>query len=498
MSLDPVSRGPADIAALAADAAEASGEWFEALLDAVPTPLVLVEPGSARVLFANAAAGALAGDDLSRLPLDRVAAGERLDNLEIEWAQRDARLTLLVSADTLAPQRGRPAISVVTFEDVSGLRAAQRDAAFLARTGEVLGASLDIDETFDGLAELIVPHRADWCAIDVRELNGDLRRVADRGAAPGAVAGFDHVLVTGEPLVRDDALIVPLRVRGHVVGAITLALTGRGRRFGPDDLALIGDVGRRASTAIENAGLHGQILYVARTLQSSLLPSRLPQIPGFELATRYRAAGEGIDVGGDFYDVFRRAEGEWAFVLGDVVGKGPPAAALTALARYTTRAAALEHPEPSQVLGLLNEALLREDAPDRLMSAVQGRLVLGGAAPVLTFAAAGHPPLLLARDGHVRPVHTDGRLLGVLPEPQLEDRVLALQPGDTIVVYTDGLTDAGAPGRLLKMPDLVRALERVAGSPAEEVAGALEALAVDAGQGSPRDDLAIVVLRYTG
>jgi serine phosphatase RsbU (regulator of sigma subunit) len=106
--------------------------------------------------------------------------------------------------------------------------------------------------------------------------------------------------------------------------------------------------------------------------------------------------------------------------------------------------------------------------------------------------------LLLARDGHVQPVHTDGRLLGVLPEPQLEDRVLALQPGDTIVVYTDGLTDAGAPGRLLKMPDLVRAFERVAGSPAEEVAGALEALAVDAGQGSPRDDLAIVVLRYTG
>jgi serine phosphatase RsbU (regulator of sigma subunit) len=150
------------------------------------------------------------------------------------------------------------------------------------------------------------------------------------------------------------------------------------------------------------------------------------------------------------------------------------------------------------VLGLLNEALLREDAPDRLMSAVQGRLVLGGGAPVLTFAAAGHPPLLLARGRRVEPVPTEGRLLGVMPEAELEDRALTLQPGDTIVLYTDGLTDAGAPGRLLKIGDLVRAVEQVAGATAEAVAAALEARAVEAGEGSPRDDLAIVVLRYVG
>jgi serine phosphatase RsbU (regulator of sigma subunit) len=494
ITLVPVRRTPADIAGLA----EQPGTWSEALLDAVPTPLLLVEPGQGRVVFVNAAARALAGGELPPLPLDRVAAGERLDNVEIEWERPEMRRTLLVSSAALEAVPGQSAVSVVTYEDVSGLRAAQREAAFLARAGEVLGASLDIDETFARLAELIVPHRADWCAIDVRELSGDVRRVADRGADPGALPGADAAWATGEPLVRDDALVVALRVRGHVVGAIALAVDGDGRRFGADDLALMGDVARRASTAIENAGLHGQMLYIARTLQSSLLPPRLPDIPGFELAARYRAAGEGIEVGGDFYDVFRRAEGEWSFVLGDVVGKGPPAAALTALARYTTRAAALEHEAPSEVLGLLNDALLREDVPDRLMSAVQGRLALGGDAPVLTFAAAGHPPLLLARAGRVDAVATGGRLLGVMPDPELEDRALVLAPGDTIVLYTDGLTDAGAPARLLKISDLTQAVERVAGRSAEEVAGSLEALAVRAGEGSPRDDLAIVVLRYAG
>ena len=487
-------RSSAEIAGLTAQGTGAPGSWSEALLDAVPTPLLLVDPGDGSVVFANAAARALADGVLPPLPLDRVAAGERLDNLELEWDRPEMCRTLLVSSAALEPQRDRPALNVVTYEDVTGLRAAQRQAAFLARAGEILGASLDIDQTFAGLAELIVPHRADWCAIDVRELNGDLRRVADRGADPGPVAGLEDVLLGGEPLVAAETLVVPLRVRGHVAGAITLA----GRPFGADDAALMGDVARRASTAIENAGLHGQMLYIARTLQSSLLPKQLPQIPGFELAARYRAAGEGIEVGGDFYDVFRRAEGEWAIVLGDVVGKGPPAAALTALARYTTRTAALEHRLPSEVLGLLNEALLREDAPDRLMSAVQGMLTLAAEAPVLTFAAAGHPPLLLARGGRVEAVSTSGRLLGVMPEAELEDRSLVLQPGDTIVLYTDGLTDAGAPARLLKISDLLEAVAAVAGASAEEVAGALERLAVEAGEGSPRDDLAIVVLRYVG
>jgi serine phosphatase RsbU (regulator of sigma subunit) len=493
-----VTRTPADISALAAEAAEAPGAWFEALLDAVPTPLLLVDPTDGRKVFANAAARGHADGELPPLPIDRVVAGERLDNVEIEWDRPEICRTLLVSAAALEPQAGRPALSVVTYEDVTGLRAAQREAAFLARAGEVLGAGLDIDETFPALAELIVPHRADWCAIDVRELDGDLRRVVGRGADPGPLEGYDRVVMAGEPVVRDDALMVPLRVRGGVMGAISLALAGDARRFGPDDHSLIEDVARRASTAIENAGLHGQMLYIARTLQSSLLPAGLPEIPGFELAARYRAAGEGIEVGGDFYDVFRRAEGEWAFVLGDVVGKGPPAAALTALARYTTRTAALEHPEPSVVLGLLNEALLREDAPDRLMSAVQGRLVLGAEAPVVTFAEAGHPPLLLARRGRVQPMPAVGRLLGVMPTAEVEDRSLVLEPGDTLVLYTDGLTDAGAPSRLLKISDLVQAVERVADASAEAVAGALEALAVESGQGSPRDDLAIIVLRYVG
>jgi serine phosphatase RsbU (regulator of sigma subunit) len=131
------------------------------------------------------------------------------------------------------------------------------------------------------------------------------------------------------------------------------------------------------------------------------------------------------------------------------------------------------------------------------MSAVHGRLLLGDP-PVVTFAGAGHPSPLLARGGRVEAVGAGGRLLGVVADPVVEDHSIALEPGDAIVLYTDGVTDAGAPARLITIEELMRALEDVADRSAEEIAGHLEEVAVRAGQGSPRDDLAIIVLRYVG
>ena len=133
-----------------------------------------------------------------------------------------------------------------------------------------------------------------------------------------------------------------------------------GRRFDRRDLELAEELARRCATAVENARLYGERAYIARTLQESLLPSELPEIPGIETAARFRPTGEGNEMGGDFYDLFSSGGRGWTVVMGDVCGKGPDAAAVTALARYTLRAAAMRERLPSRGLHVLNEALLRQ------------------------------------------------------------------------------------------------------------------------------------------
>src|SRR5216684_7891933 len=131
------------------------------------------------------------------------------------------------------------------------------------------------------------------------------------------------------------ALVVPMVARQRTLGAITLVSSTEGRHFDAGDLAKAEELGRRAGLAVDNARLYSERSRVAQTLQASLLPRALPHIPGIELASRFRPAGEGLEVGGDFYDVFPAAGGNWMAVIGDVCGKGAEAAGLTALARYT-------------------------------------------------------------------------------------------------------------------------------------------------------------------
>src|SRR5207248_11443603 len=149
-------------------------------------------------------------------------------------------------------------------------------------------------------------------------------------------------------------MIVPLAARGRTLGALTLVAAESGRHYGPADLAVAEDLARRAAQAVDNARLFTQQRHIARTLQESLLPPKLPEIPGVEVAARYEAAGLGTEVGGDFYDLFE-TDGEWGVVMGDVCGKGPEAAAVTGLARYTIRAAAMRERSPSRILGILND-----------------------------------------------------------------------------------------------------------------------------------------------
>ncbi|HEX2179316.1 MAG TPA: SpoIIE family protein phosphatase, partial [Actinomycetota bacterium] len=184
---------------------------------------------------------------------------------------------------------------------------------------------------------------------------------------------------------------------------------------------------------------------LVQTLQKTLIPPAAPDIPGLDLSAVYRASGNGDEVGGDFYDVFEIGAGDWMVSVGDVRGKGVEAAVVTALARHTIRAAAVRHPRPSQVLSVLNEVIFRHDT-DRFCTAVLVRLRKEGRGWRASIACGGHPLPLLARAGAGPvPFGAPGLLLGSFEDPAFEDCETKLEPGDILVLYTDGVTEARGP-----------------------------------------------------
>ena len=292
-------------------------------------------------------------------------------------------------------------------------------------------------------------------------------------------------------------MVVPMRSGNRTIGVITFVLAESQRTYDESDLAYAEDLALRAAAAVENARLYETARSIAATLQSSLLPPVLPEIRAVELAAAYRPAGVGLEVGGDFYDVFSTAEDQWYAVVGDVCGKGAEAAAVAALARYTIRAAAVRRRSPSAILRWLSDAMLQQagDEDGRFCTIACAHVDVGRSPTRVTVACGGHPlPLVVRADGTTEELGAPGTLLGLVASPDLQDRSAELRRGDTLVLYTDGLTEAGAPARIWSPEELEATVGAVAGASAAATVDHLLAAAVDPVP-QARDDVAVLVLR---
>ena len=422
--------------------------------------------------------------------------------------------------------------------------AARRRLSLLAAVGPALSASLDYEETLRRVPRLVVPELADWCLLDIAEEDGSVHQLAaahadpekedllrrlrehrsfgedDPGSTAGVLRTGRSVLVPELPgsdfyereldgehrelmlaLGPRSMMSVPLLARGRTLGAMTLVSSNPDRRYDDEDLLLAENLSYRCALAVDNARLYRDRSEIARTLQRSLLPPHLPEIPGVELGAEYLPSGEANEVGGDFYDVINTVEDGWVCAIGDVRGKGAEAAAVTALIRYTIRAVTMQDDRPSEILTGLNEAMLRQLPEDRFCTAACARLepLDDGPGVGVDVSVAGHPsPLLVRADGSVEELSCLGRALGVFPDAELRDTHTRLAPGETLVFYTDGVTEARSPdGGFFGEDRLRRLLAARAGERAEGVARALKNAVLEFQEGYPRDDLAVLVVRAT-
>ena len=415
-------------------------------------------------------------------------------------------------------------IAVVLREDrarVAQLRS-RGSLALLAEASEMFAGTLDVQLGMTLATQLVVPRFARWSAAwttdervprlmavshaDEASLP-ELQRVLD--SADGELLALRLArglgerrpnLLPGSELPTElaaersgEVLALPLVARRRLVGIL---LVGRppGGIFGPDDVSLLNDLARRTAVAVDSARLYEESTAIAHALQASLLPPTLPTSPVCEFAARYAAAGEGNEVGGDFYDVFELADDGWGVAIGDVCGKGAEAAAITGLARNVLRLLVRDGTRAPTALHRLNEAILELAERGRFCTALLGTIEPDGPRLRLSLSGAGHPPpALLRADGSVGFVGGSGTLLGVLPQIEVAEDDLVLEPGDAIVFYTDGVTERRNGAAMFGEENLLNCLRDSAGADADEIAGRLE-LSVQQ-FGPARDDLALLVVR---
>jgi PAS domain S-box-containing protein len=460
--------------------------------------------------------------------LERVMA-TREPIVDSEFALPDGR-HLILSFVVVEREDGEVIGTLAVVSDVTPRKVAELDLARaldhstrLHQVATSLSAALTVDEVAGVVVRASMDVLGGTCGVLGQRESGrlEVRHRFGMAGVPPSVIGLDARLPMPEAvrtrkivtLASRDAwrtrfpdapprgdfegfVAVPLVFEGRATGCMGIGLADRRT---PDDqeLALLGAVARQGAQALERARLYEERAYIAATLQRGLLPPRLPEPAGLDIAVSYRPVGDGSQVGGDFYDVVDLGEDGWMAAVGDVAGKGVTAAVLSGLVRTTLGAVAQRQDRPADILAMANRAVLRHSsARTEYATAVCAILTRDERGIAASVGSAGHPPALVVRAaGGLEVLEVGGVLLGVSPDLEVGEIVVRLEPGDALVLHTDGVTDARNDRERFgeaRLQDLLRAM---AGEPAAAIAGAVDSAVRAFGVGPPADDAALMVLR---
>ena len=440
-------------------------------------------------------------------------------------------------ASITAPAAG-DTVSPAPADDSEALRAVEAithrlDLVTAATRLLLENATFSESVTLQRCARLLAGELAAWVIVDVERRQRLRRQVVMGPAGPDAeqiarlVGGIDPqpgsaprqvhdtgssmllahaedlgILGTGPdgvPLLMQlgatSLLSVPLTDGEHSYGVLTLARRGDERHFEIADLGLVEELGEQLALAIRVDRMFRRRTEIADMLQASLLPRELPAVPGTEISAAYVAATDGIDVGGDFYDVFRTPDG-WGLSIGDVCGKGEDAAAVTAAARHGIRTIAYWNSDPSEVLRQANELLLSQEYDGRFVTACAALLRWEGKELKVVIGGAGHPaPVVVRQDGRVQMLAGGGMPLGIFPDSEASREEVTLTQGDVLFLYTDGITEARNLELAYFADRLEDELSLLAGQSPKDIVTAMQALVLEFSASELRDDMTMMVLR---
>lgn len=386
---------------------------------------------------------------------------------------------------------------------------------FLVEVSDLLAQSLDLTLTLALIPRLVVPRLGQWSGLYLQEPSGRARlatvahideaRVAtmlDTEHEFGSQLHPQHISAAlsappGVPLPPPlSGFAVPLVAQGEQIGSLVI---GRTQRPSSDEVTIAAEIAHRASAAITNARVHEERRRVAHTLQRSLLPSVLPRVPGLDVGACYLPSGNGIEVGGDLYDVLAMPDGRWLAVVGDVSGKGIQAAAATGLVREVIRILISDGKPVEDILAVLNTTL--HERSQRYCTLALGAInppePATGLAEVCVYLAGHDRPLLLDANGAVTPVGTYGTALGLIPRSASTPTQIILKPGDTLIFFTDGVTERRQGQDFFGHDRVLEALTTLAGHPADVIAYRIATMARDFSAEPARDDIAVLAIRNT-
>jgi PAS domain S-box-containing protein len=470
--------------------------------------------------------------------LSRVKRGERVETYETERIRKDGvRIDVSLTVSPIEhPERGIVGASVIA-RDITAEKRRRRAQEFLVAATRGLDASLDFDQTARTIVATAVPDLAELCVIDLVRRDGWLGDSIVGAANPAAAAVLEkirrgspldprgehpvaQVLRTGQPMVWRDltspdvieavvqndehqrlieetgyqsAAVAPLVARGVTLGALSFLHTSTDMRYDANDLQLLAELADRAALALDNARLYEERDRVAQNLQRGLRPPEPPFVPGLDVAVSFDAYGEGIEIGGDLYDILPTDDGCW-IMIGDVTGKGSAAAGVSVALRHSMRGLARQIDEPGELLAQLNEMLLEGRSLNDYATALLLRLRRGSEGWRLSLATAGHPPAIhIKKDGPAQ--LGGGTVLGAWANSPLGQHEGELLPTETLVLATDGWFDAGPPETHLG-PDALAALAySFADLDLAEMTECLRQDAISRSGGPLRDDMVVLTVR---